>query len=178
MHPLEHIPASFPSGKRWYGFYTHANAERKALEGITEAKYQAFVPFERRKIRKVNRRPREYEAALFPRYGFVEFDINDPEWGAIVDADGVVDLLRSNGVPIAVPGNVIEGLMLAANMGLFDRTKPYKEGMEVEVTSGPFAGFIGKIRKVRSSERVEVLLSLFGSERIATASLSTLRQLD
>jgi len=175
-HPLEHIPASFPSELRWYAFYSSIHGERRAGESIGVLGYQTFIPFEKRIQRHRKGKARPYEAALFPRYGFVLFDINDAGWGEIPNAKGVVDLIRCNAIPKAIPSSVIDSLKLADGMGVFDRTQPPKVGVEVEVSEGPFAGIVGKIIRARSGDRVDVLLKVLGGETIVNAPLATLRE--
>lgn len=175
-HPLANIPASFPVGERWYVFYTEPQAEKRAQESIAALGLLVFVPFEKRIQRLPRRKPREVELALFPRYGFVRFDINLDAWGAIPGAKGVVDLLRADMIPQSVPDGAIDGLQLADKIGAFDRTKPPSAGMPVEITQGPFAGFIGKIRRARSAERMEVLVKFLNAEIAATVPLSALRE--
>ena len=175
-HPLERIPACFPLGPRWYVFYTHVHNEKRAGEKIQELGYDVLVPFEKRIQRKAGKKPREYESPLFPRYGFVRFDINEMAWGRITEADGVIDVVRSNAVPRCVPDARIDELRLAINMGLLDRTVPPKVGVQVESTEGPLTGFIGKILRARAGDRVDVLFNILGAERVVTTPLSALRE--
>lgn len=175
-HPLANIPASFPLGLRWYAIYTHIRAEKRAGEAINDLGYQTFIPLEKRIQRAPGKKPRPYETALFPRYGFVQFEINDDRWGEITDADGVVDIVRSNNIPRAIPQSIIDGLKLADSMGLLDRTMPAKVGGMVEATAGPFSGIVGKILRARSGDRVDVLLNMFGTEVTTTMQLTNLRE--
>lgn len=176
-HPLENIPASFPSGLRWYAFYTHARAEKKAEQAIAELGYAVFVPFEKKIRRKPGRKPMQYNAPYFPRYGFVRMDINKPEWGAIKEADGVTDLVRTASIPRSVPDAIIDTLRLMQNMGVLDATKPFKAEMEVEITDGPFRDLIGRVRRARSGDRADVLIKgLFGADRVVDVPLAYLRE--
>lgn len=175
-HSLADIPASFPKELRWYAFHTHPQAEKAAGESIQDLGYKAFIPHEKRIRRRPGLKPKHYEAALFPRYGFVQFDINDHRWGGIVDTDEIVDVLRRHGIPCAVPNHIIEGLQLAESVGVFDKTIPFKTGGSVEVTEGPFAGWIGKIMRSRTDDRVDVLLNILGGDRVVTTTFSSLRE--
>lgn len=177
-HPLANISASFETRERWFVFFTHPSAEKRAQESITELGLPVFVPFEKRIQRRPGRKSRLYEAALFPGYGFVRFDMNDDRWGSIKHSDGVVDLLGSGGVPSSVPDGAIDGLKLAETVGLFDRTKPPSVGMSVEITDGPFASWIGKVTKARSGDRIDVLLNIFGADRSVTIPVAYMRAHD
>jgi transcription antitermination factor NusG len=170
------IPASFPVGGRWYVVYTAPQAERRAVDGIMHLGFECFLPMERRVRRKPRVKPQVYEAPLFPRYGFVRFDINRDGWGGILETDGVMDLLRPNNVPVSVPTTIIDGLRLADSIGLLDHTQPPKLGSLVEVTDGPFSGLLGKIMRARSGDRVDVLLKILNGAVRSTFPLSMLRE--
>lgn len=174
-NPLADIEASFSSGLRWYVVMTAPARELAAGESIRDLGYSTFIPMEKRVQRRPNRKPRRYEAPLFSRYVFVEMDINRDEWGELLDADGVIDLLRTCNVPRCVPQHKIDALKLADSMGVFDQTQPIKVGMSVEITEGPFATFIGKITRARGSERAKVLLNLFGGEIETDVPMAALR---
>ena len=174
-HPLENVPCSFPVGKKWFAFYTHIHRERLANDSIAALGFEVFTPFEKRVVRKANRKPRIYEAALFPRYGFVRFDPNDHRWGKIMDAKGVVEILTTSSVPRSVPDQLIDGLRLAVRMGNLDKTKPPEVGMRVEATDGPFVDWVGKILRSKGKERARVLFSLFGATREVEMPLTMLR---
>lgn len=179
---LDDLPASFPSGPRWYALYTRIRAERAVGKAVGVLGYPTFVPLERRWLvyrGKWDRGKRvPYECALFPRYLFVQFDINHPEWGAVVKTKGVVDLVRTNNIPRSIPDHVIEALQLAESIGVFDRTQPPRAGTKVEVTEGPYAGFIGEIsdKNTRVKRRVRVLLNAMGVETVVDIPLAILRE--
>lgn len=174
-HPLENVPCSFPVGKKWYCVYTEIHNEKLADRSIAALGFETFTPFEKRILRKPNRKPRIYEAALFPRYGFVRFDPNDYRWGAILEAKGVVEILKNASVPSSVPDSLIDGLKLAVRMGNLDKTKPPEVGMRVEATDGPFTEWVGKIMRAKGKDRARVLFSLFGATREVEMPLTMLR---
>jgi len=175
-HPLATIPASFPIGERWYAYYTHIHVEKITQKSILELGYQTFIPFEKRIVRRPGAKPRQYEVPLFPRYGFVKFDINDHNWGQIKYCKGVVDVLRNDGIPISISRHDMDRFILAESMGLFDRTKPPATGMQVLVTHGPFSDMLGKVIKARAKDRVAILLNFFGSMREVEIPLVNLRE--
>lgn len=176
---IQNTPKIPPSENRWYVFYTYPPIEAVRLAGasINDLGYQTFIPWEKRRQRAALRRSRIYETPLFPRYGFVQFDIDRDDWGCIKYAKGVVDILRSNSIPQSVPQMVIDGLKLSENMGLFDKTKPPSIGMDVLVTYGPFHEFIGKVKRARYKDRVDVLLNFLGSERLVTVPVVNLKEI-
>lgn len=170
-------PQDHRQGLRWYVFYTSIHAEEAVQRLIRELGYQTFVPFEKRSTRLLRRKSPFYLSPLFPRYGFVRFNIAYDDWGQILHAKGVFDLLRQQAQPVAVDDHAINGLQLAEKIGLFDRTKPPKVGMKVQITSGPLTDFIGKVVRVRARDRVRVLLSLLGGAREVVIPVSSLQEI-
>lgn len=168
MRPQERlIPAGYPLGRAWHAFRTNIKCEYRAKIGIEILGFETFVPLEQKYIRRRGFRVK-VQNPLFSRYGFVKFDVEKDDWGPIKEVDGVEDILRNNQLPVRVPAQEIEKLKLAQTYGLFDRTKaplPFKPGTDVEIGEGPYAGFIGKVVKARSADRIKILLSMFGANR-------------
>ena len=151
----------------WHAFRSHIKCELRAQDGIKELGFDVFVPLESRWIIR-RRRKLKVESPLFTGYGFVKFDIIENEWPKINNVDGVEGLLSNNRVPVRVPEREIDQLKLAQKFGLFDRTKkpsPFKLGDKVQIEEGPFSGFIGKVIKARTADRINILLNFFGSTR-------------
>jgi transcription antitermination factor NusG len=165
--PNPTIPISYPAGGAWYAYRTAIKGEWRAKYGIEALGFETFMPMERRAIIR-RRRKVLIESPLFARYGFVHFDIHKDEWGEIHTIDGIESLLTNNQIPVRVPTYEIDQLKLAAKFGLFDRTKkpdPFKPGDEIKIEEGPFSGFIGKVIRARTGDRVDILLNFFGSMR-------------
>lgn len=165
--PNPTIPISYPVGGAWYAYRTAIKCEWRAKLGIDALGFETFMPMETRAIVR-RRRKVTIESPLFARYGFFHMDINKDEWGEIQLVDGVEAVLTNNQIPVRVPTYEIDQLKLAAKFGLFDRTKkpdPFKPGDEVRIEEGPFSGFIGKVLKARTGDRVDILLNFFGSMR-------------
>jgi transcriptional antiterminator RfaH len=166
----------------WYCWMSRPRAERDAGEAITALGYPTYLPLEKRIQRRWNGKAVAVEHALFPRYGFVQFDILGDPWGEIAHANGVMDVLRrGDGCPSPVPDDTIKMLRMAHDLGLFDHTKPKpfefpKAGTRVKIAVGPFEGFIGRIARARSAERIEVLMQVLGAERKITVPLAALQQ--
>lgn len=159
----------------YFAFYTHIHAEKLAQQSIERLGFPVFIPFEKRLLRQPHRKPRVYEAPLFPRYGFVRFNPQDFSWGAIKDCKGVVDILRNDSKPVAIDPGIIDSLKLMESTGILDKTQPYKQGMKVFVNYGPYKDIIGKVMKVRARDRLKVLLEFFGSSRVVEVPIVGLR---
>jgi len=148
---------------------------RRAKAGVEDLGYRVFCPMQRT-FKRVRGRKVPADSPLFPGYFFTMFDRERDGWGEIDHIDGVLGILRNGTMPIGIPPADIERLRLAESIGAFDRTKPPQIGLEVEATEGPFAGWIGKIVRARSNERVEVLLGILGRMVSVELPLTSLRE--
>ena len=117
-----------------------------------------------------------FERALFPRYCFTKFDSENPKWNALREVDGVLDILCNQGKPQAVPFGLTEKLQRCQTLGLFDHTRapnPFPPGTMVVLDSdGPFAEFIGKVMRVRTADRVDLLIKYLNQELLVSVSLA------
>lgn len=163
---------------KWFVFYSQINAESQVRDAISELGFATFVPFEKRIKRFPNRKPRIYSRALFPRYGFVQFDADDASWAYILETKGLMAILCSQGKPAPVADRIIDGLKLADSIGVFDRTKPPSIGAIVEITAGPFSGMLGRIIKARTGDRMKVMLKMLNAEVAATVPLMAMKELN
>lgn len=175
-HQLEDIPASF-AGPRWYAFYTVDRAEKAAGKAVNDMGYETFVPMQKLVNHRAKRKKKAYEKAVFTRYGFVRFDVNNPSWGEIVDCKDISYILRSSECkPQAIPDVVIDRFMRMDAMGAFNKDKLPKVGSDVEIAESPLAGIIGKIANVRNKKRMGVLMEFLGSKRVVMLPLESLKE--
>lgn len=162
---------------RWHVAVTESQAETKSCGKIRELGFEAFAPMERHKRFKRGKRVL-YERPLFPAYLFVRFEAEDPSWTKIRNVDCVRDILCNQNRPLAVPLGLTEKLQRMQSLGLFDHTKPpfhYPPGtMVVLDNDGPFAEFIGKVMRVRTADRVDLLIKYLHRELTINVSLSRL----
>lgn len=161
---------------RWHLAFTSSRAEGIVCNELKELEFQSFSPVEKVR-RKVRGRKLEFEVPLFPRYVFVRFDPMSSQWRQILDVSGLVDVVResASSMPLRMPDVEVERLQLAEKLGIFDRTKPMQAGVEVEIMDGPFAGFVGKVARARSDDRIDVLLQFLGTERLSVVPITALR---
>ncbi len=179
VHDEPLIPASFPVGDAWYVVYTTVKGEFRARLALEAQGFTVFLPVEKRWVRHA-RRKTQVMRPLFSRYLFVRFDINRDHWYAIKRTDGVEGILTNNSIPVRVPAAAVEDLRQAQAIGAFDQTTAVlrlKEGDPVRIASGPFKDFIARVKEAKSRKRVDILLQLFGSERILQFSLAQLRKI-
>ncbi len=160
----------------WHVIWTAPRAEANAIEEIERLGFKTYCPLE--KCRPWRRNRREiFERPLFPRYAFVQFDPLEP-WSEICHGDGVVDLLRNDNVPVRLPDGFADNLKHLQQLGLFDHTKlpaPFPIGSQVMLdASGPFAELVGKVRRARSRDRVDVLIKYLNREVLVNVPIMRL----
>jgi transcription antitermination factor NusG len=141
----------------WACALLEAHREKTALRFLTLAGYETYCPWLSVKRSIV---------PLFPGYCFVL--IADRGWWAARWSIAVRNIVRGAGdKPACVPDLVISGLRAREKNGLVQLPqKPeLRRGDQVRITRGPFATHLAIYAGMKSRERVEVLLTLLGSEQ-------------
>ena len=133
----------------WHVLFTDSRCEQETAHEIqADLGFPAFCPTEKHKRFRHGRKT-IIESALFARYIFVAFDAED-NWPALLEVEGVCDVLRNDGKPSPVPDAIVPKLMRMQQNGLFDHTRapnpfPPKSSVEID-DDGPFAGLIAEVR--------------------------------
>ena len=98
-------------------------------------------------------------------------------WPAILEVDGVCDVLRNNGTPSPVPDAVVPKSNACQELGLFDHTRapnPFPPGSRVMLDDdGIFSDLCAVVRRVRSNDRCDVLLRWLGREMMVNVPMAT-----
>jgi transcriptional antiterminator RfaH len=162
---------------RWFVAFCDSRCEREACDEIKEIGFPAYCPMERHK-RYIRGKRTIVERPLFPCYLFAQFDYMDARWNAIREIDGIRDVLCNQGKPVALPLAVVEKLQRMQRLGLFDHTKrpmPFPPGTRVMLDDdGPFAELIGKVMRVRTADRADVLIRYLHQEMTVNVGLARL----
>ena len=153
---------------RWYVVQTRALSETNALWHLQNQGYRCFLP-RISAVRRHARRVVHVLAPLFPRYLFVQLDLNVARWRAVNGTRGVVRLLTDGASPLALPFGVVEALLQKCDTrGVVSLTAMgvFTKGLKVKIRSGTFAGQTAEVNEVFAEERdrVHVLLTLLGAE--------------
>lgn len=148
---------------RWIVAITQPQREKWAGENVARQGHTFYLPMCRELISgSVRERP------LFPRYLFVRVTM---QWRFLFGTFGVIDVILDEGeVPAVVPDRIIDSIQKSATgTGIIDLLPTGVDedstpgiGDEVVITDGPFEGLVGPLVGKDSSERVRVLLSVFG----------------
>ena len=152
-------------GRRWIVVQSQPRKEFFAAANLANQDYRVFLPKLRKTVRHA-RRQREVERPLFPRYLFVELDIDRQRWRPILGTFGVASLIMADARPLPAPRGLVEAMMARADPGsVVDLSPSLEPGQRVEVLSGPFAGKIGALAALDGPGRARVLVEILGAAR-------------
>ena len=154
---------------RWYAVHTLPNREFGALSQLTFQGFEGFLPVHWKTVRHA-RKFRSVKAAFFPRYLFVRLDLNRQQWRSVNGTFGVSGLIMEGERPKPVPRGIVETLIAMSPAGALSFAPVLEPGQDVKVLSGPFANLVGTLQRVDASNRVRVLLDLFGSHIAITTA--------
>lgn len=106
----------------YFVLVTGINQEQLARRRLKDQGFEVYFPVGK-KIVKHARRQEERIFPVFSRYIFVKCH---EAWGAMRDADGVLDILKNNWQPMEVPAWIIEDIKSREAKGDFDILPPVK----------------------------------------------------
>jgi len=159
----------------WYLVVTKPQSEFKAQENLLRQGYKTYLPLIQTSHRR-NGKIVNQTKAFFPRYLFISLNRETDNWSPIRSTIGVAGMVRFGGMPAVVPENMIDNLKKNENeFGLqVTEKRELKLGDKVEIIDGPFQGYKAIYQKMRSIERVSVLLDIVGKNTQVTLSVHEL----
>lgn len=149
---------------RWYACHTRSRHEKKVDRVLAERGFETFLPLARQ-MRQWKDRKKAVEFVMFPGYTFVRFAPADV--ARVLSAAGVVDVVRSGGVPVGVPDEEIANVRRLATAIRHTDAEPElvplpAAGTQVRITSGPFQGVEAMVIDQRGGQRVLVGMEAIG----------------
>jgi len=146
----------------WYVVFTKPQKELQVASLLEEQQQlDVFLPEVYQKYRgKIELRP------LFPRYLFVQLDLDEMEAGAVNYTPGVIKLVSSEEKPLPLSNDIIEAIReevdrLNEQGGL--PSERYSEGERVRLRSEPLAGLEAVfVKHLPARDRAIVLLNFLG----------------
>lgn len=150
------IPGLLPA--EWYAAYTRPRHEKKVAEQLERKAVETFLPVYET-IRKWRNGRHRIQLPLFPGYTFVRISLKDRL--EVLRVPGVVNLVGSNGTPAALQEGELMSLRRALSLGKSAEPHPFlTEGHRVRITSGPFSGLQGVLKRRKGQCCVVVSLEL------------------
>ncbi len=152
--------------RRWYVINTHAQAERKAAWHLANQGFHAYLP-QYMKRRRHARRVDMVKAPLFPRYLFVELDLERDQWRAITSTIGVSHMICGGERPLAVPAGVIDDIRAREDETGFvpvAREARFRKGEKLRIMEGALIDHVGLFECPSDQDRVVLMLNLLGRQ--------------
>lgn len=151
------------------------NSDAIAERNLGRQGFATFRPLERRTLVRGHRvvtvgRP------FFPGYLFVRHPEDNAPWSLISSTYGVARLVKFGERPASVPEHVIAELRAACDHeGFIAVASQFAPGNEVEIQTGAFTNFIGRIERLSPNDRALVLIDFMGTQTRVTLSTANLR---
>ena len=157
--------------KRWYVVQVYAGyeeavktdlAKRIHDDGLEEKFGEVLIPSTR--LKQMFDLEETQDAQLFPGYVLVEMELA-PETIKLVTSSLRVIKFLGGKEPVAISKKEIERIIgqMKGEVTVAAKKSDFTVGSEVDITDGPFAGFVGIIESIdEENERVSVMVSIFG----------------
>jgi transcriptional antiterminator RfaH len=155
----------------WYVVHTKPRQEELALDQLQRQHFTVYLPRYKRIKRMSDRQEPQWEP-MFPRYVFVQPASPQHSLAPIRSTLGVSNLVRFGNIPAVVPLEVMQRIRAfeaERNQLSLKQMSPFKEGVQVRIAQGPFAGLEGLISDV-SNQRIVVLMQLLTKETRVSVS--------
>lgn len=198
--------SSTPSRPRWYVAHNGAGHDERAKRILEDSGYETYVPMTaemkvtpQRKLSAKQRRSlipvvKRVLRPLFPRYFFVQFDLEQEGWAGVFERAGLHGVLAVPGstrrLPAEVHAGVIAGLKgQEVNGAIPAETRiqqvAYAIGEQVRISTGAFVGHNGTVDEcpkgalcdLDESASVRLLVSLFGRQSVVEMSIFDIEKL-
>ena len=163
--------------RKWYVVTTKSREEPKALINLKQQGFNTYLP-QYKKIRRHARRVDTLLAPLFPKYLFVEFDLDVNNWSVINSTIGVSALIKFGSLPTPISTELVHDIRDRENSeGIISLNKhlKIKSGDKIQVIAGAFSNHSGIFECQNDDERIVILLNLMGRSvrvRLSSASIS------
>lgn len=154
---------------RWYVVHTYSGYENKVKTDLEktiknreleEFFFDIIVPMEEQ-IEIKDGKTKTNLKKVFPGYVLIKMIVTEESWYIVRNTRGVTGFVGSGTDPIPLNDEEIR------SMG-FEETPinvDYDVNDPVQVTNGPFEGFIGNVQEInKEKHKVKVLVSMFGRE--------------
>ncbi len=164
--------------RAWYVVETQQAGELRALANVERQGFTCFNPLMHRTSRR-HGKILVTKVPVFPRYFFVDLDLDVDPWRSINGSYGVKRLVQMTGVrPAKVPDGVVERLRERCVGGVLPDTKPeWSVGQSVRVAAGPFCDAVAVIERFESRDRVRILMEMLSGFTPVSLPLSALEAL-
>lgn len=142
----------------WFALQVRSRFEQGVAEHLDGKGYELFLPLYKCRKRWSDR-IKEVEAPLFPGYLFCRFDAQDRL--PILKTPGVIQIVGTNRVPIAVDEQEIQAIQTMVASGMPNQPWPFlSAGDRVRIESGPLRGLEGILVEFKGNHRLVLSVTL------------------
>lgn len=142
----------------WYAVYTRPRHEKRVAEELGRKAVETYLPLYET-VRKWKNGRHRVQLPLFPGYAFVRISLRDRL--EVLRVSGVVSLVGSTGTPVALEESDLMSLRQVLSNGSRAEPHPFlTEGRRVHITSGPFTGLQGVLKRRKGQSCMVVSLEL------------------
>jgi transcriptional antiterminator RfaH len=151
---------------RWYVIRSKPRCESTAQTHLERQGFRTYFP---RILQPTRVRGRWLDRIepLFPRYLFLQLDVEKQALAPVRSTVGVTDIVRFGAEYATVLDEIVQDLMDSAERetGLHQLREPlFERGVHVRVSEGPFSGLEGAFECHEGEERVLILLEVLGRQ--------------
>lgn len=151
------------------------NADAIARRNLERQGFATFRPLERYTVVRGGRFVTQ-SRPFFPGYMFVQYPGDNAPWSLVNSTYGVARLVKFGERPAQVPEHVIAELRAVCDEhGIITLTSQLVRGTSVEIQSGAFTSFMGRIERVSPRDRALVLIDFMGTQTRVSITTANLR---
>lgn len=147
-------------GSAWYALHTRCQHEKSAMRTLESRGFEVFLPLYTT-VRQWKDRRVKLSLPLFSCYLFMRGGIERRL--DLLTAPGVLDLVGTRGVPVAIEENEIDAIRRATANAVHIEPYPYLScGDRVRVTSGSLQGLEGILIRKKNKYRLILSVEMLG----------------
>ena len=164
LETINHTQTEILQQDIWYAIRTMARAEKKVEQRLIDKKIEVFLP-QIEVVKVWSDRRKKVKVPLLPGYIFVK--MNETVLNEIFYIQGIVDFVKFLGKPAKVHGYELENIrILSTNPAEYQAINniDLKEGEDITIDYGPFAGLTGKFVKSKGKFRIIVQIQALGKQ--------------
>ncbi len=170
---------------KWYVVHTYSGYENKVAQTILKVvdnrKFNELIPEVRVPTELVTEvtdanKTKEVERKVFPGYVLVKMILTDESWYIVRNTRGVTGFVGPASKPVPLSEKEVAALGVERGRTV---EVTFKVGDSVKISAGAMEGFIGEVKSINTDEMtVEVAVSMFGRETLATLEISQVSRTD
>jgi transcription antitermination factor NusG len=158
LHSVSTIHAAAKA--RWYALHTRAKHEKKVAAQLAEHDITAFLPMFAERHQWSDRQ-KVVQLPMFSCYVFVQVASWRELYLRVLQTQGVLQWVRSNGEPAVVPDGEIENIKTALEEGLSASPCEYPQiGQRVRLRSGCLQGVEGVLVERKGERKLVIAIQL------------------